>query len=82
MKATDVVAPVTERDGKILATQRGYGDMAGGWEFHGGKIEPGGTPEEALAREMSMVVACRWIARFQRRNAPCSELMVPTIALL
>ena len=37
---------------KLLATQRGYGDYAGWWEFPGGKIEPGETPEAALAREI------------------------------
>ena len=36
----------------IFATQRGYGDFKGGWEFPGGKIEPGETPQEALAREI------------------------------
>lgn len=39
-------------DNKILATQRGYGDLQGGWEFPGGKIEAGETPEEALMREI------------------------------
>ena len=37
---------------RIFATQRGYGDMKGGWEFPGGKIEPGETPEAALQREI------------------------------
>lgn len=36
----------------IFATQRGYGEFKGGWEFPGGKIEPGETPEEALKREI------------------------------
>lgn len=52
MKSIDVVAAIIERDGRILATQRGYGDMKGGWEFPGGKIEPGETPESALVREI------------------------------
>ena len=37
---------------EILATQRGYGDFKGGWEFPGGKIEPGETPQQALKREI------------------------------
>lgn len=37
---------------KIFATARGYGDQKGGWEFPGGKIEPGETPEQALVREI------------------------------
>ena len=41
------------RDGnKIFATQRGYGDYKDGWEFPGGKIEPGETPQQALVREI------------------------------
>ena len=51
-KTVDVVAAIIVRDGTVLATQRGYGDMKGGWEFPGGKIEPGETPEEALVREI------------------------------
>lgn len=52
MKSVSVVAAIIVRDDKILATQRGYGDLEGGWEFPGGKIEPGETPEEALVREI------------------------------
>ncbi|WP_102380157.1 (deoxy)nucleoside triphosphate pyrophosphohydrolase [Raoultibacter timonensis] len=52
MKTIEVVAAIIKQDGKILATQRGYGDMKGGWEFPGGKIESGETPEEALVREI------------------------------
>ena len=37
---------------EILATQRGYGDFKGGWEFPGGKIEEGETPEECIVREI------------------------------
>ena len=50
MKTIDVVAAMILHEGKVLATQRGYGDMAGWWEFPGGKIEPGETPEEAPVR--------------------------------
>ena len=52
MKSIDVVAAIICQDGKVLATQRGYGGFAGGWEFPGGKIEPGETPEEAIVREI------------------------------
>ena len=52
MKTINVVAAIIEQDGKILGTQRGYGDLAGGWEFPGGKIEEGETPEEAIVREI------------------------------
>ncbi|MBO4365618.1 MAG: (deoxy)nucleoside triphosphate pyrophosphohydrolase [Eggerthellaceae bacterium] len=52
MKRINVVAAIIVRDGAILATQRGYGDHEGWWEFPGGKIEAGETPEEALVREI------------------------------
>ena len=57
MKTIHVVAVVIEavdEQGKeiLFATQRGYGDMKGSWEFPGGKIEPGETPQEALKREI------------------------------
>ncbi len=52
MKTVEVVAAIIKRDGKILATQRGYGDLEGGWEFPGGKVESGETPEDAIVREI------------------------------
>ena len=57
MKTIRVVAAVikaTNKNGEpmIFATQRGYGDFKGGWEFPGGKIEEGETPREALIREI------------------------------
>ena len=52
MKTIEVVAAIIEKDGRIFATQRGYGDFKDGWEFPGGKIEPGETPEQALVREI------------------------------
>ena len=47
-----VVAAVIRDGDRIYATQRGYGEYKDGWEFPGGKIEPGETPEEALVREI------------------------------
>ena len=52
MKQIKVVAAVIVRNGKIFATQRGYGEWKDWWEFPGGKIEPGESPEEALQREI------------------------------
>ena len=53
MKQIEVVAAIIHNDeGRIFATQRGYGEMKDGWEFPGGKIEPGESPEEALKREI------------------------------
>ena len=47
-----VAAALIRRDNEVFATQRGYGDYKDWWEFPGGKIEAGETPEEALAREI------------------------------
>ena len=53
MKQTEVVAAIIHDDeGHIFATQRGYGDFKDWWEFPGGKMEAGETPEEALVREI------------------------------
>ena len=52
LKQIEVVAAVIVEDDKLLATQRGYGDFKGKWEFLGGKIEQGETHEEALVREI------------------------------
>ena len=52
MKTIEVVAAVIRHEDKIFATQRGYGDFEGGWEFPGGKMEAGETPQEALVREI------------------------------
>lgn len=52
MKRIEVVAAIIERDGRIFATQRGYGEFKDWWEFPGGKIDAGETPEEALRREI------------------------------
>ena len=53
MKTIHVVAAVIRsRDGRIFATQRGYGPYKDGWEFPGGKVEPGETSQSALKREI------------------------------
>ena len=46
------MAAIIRKDGKIFATQRGYGDFKDWWEFPGGKIEAGESPEQALVREI------------------------------
>lgn len=52
MKTIHVVAAIIEKEGCYFATQRGYGEFKDGWEFPGGKIELGESPEEALQREI------------------------------
>ena len=52
MKTIQVVAAVIREGDRVFAAQRGYGRAKDGWEFPGGKIEPGETPEQALAREI------------------------------
>ena len=52
MKKIEVVAAIILKDGQVFATQRGYGQWKGWWEFPGGKMEAGESPEEALVREI------------------------------
>ena len=52
MKKIEVVAAIIQREGAYFATQRGYGEFEGMWEFPGGKIEPGESREVALKREI------------------------------
>ena len=52
MKNIKVVAAIIINKDKVFATQRGYGEFKDGWEFPGGKIENGETPEQALEREI------------------------------
>ena len=52
MKILEVVAAIIIKDCQIFATQRGYGEFQGWWEFPGGKMETGESPQEALKREI------------------------------
>ena len=52
MKTIEVAAAIIVKDNRIFATQRGYGEFKDGWEFPGGKIEPGESAQEALVREI------------------------------
>jgi 8-oxo-dGTP diphosphatase len=57
MKSIEVVAGVIKDGERVFATQRGYGDFKDFWEFPGGKMEPGETPQQALARELKEELA-------------------------
>ena len=52
LKTIEVVAAIIIKDNKIFATQRGYGEFKGGWEFPGGKVEAEESLEDALVREI------------------------------
>lgn len=52
MKRIEVVAAIIVRDHEVFATQRGYGEWKDWWEFPGGKIEVGESPQDALKREI------------------------------
>ena len=52
MKTINVVAAIIRDGNRVFATQRGYGDYKDGWEFPGGKIKTGETPQKALVREI------------------------------
>ena len=52
MKTIEVAAAIIVKDNKVCATQRGYGEFKDGWEFPGGKLEPGESAREALVREI------------------------------
>ena len=59
MKKIHVAVAVIKDGDFILATQRGYGEFKGGWEFPGGKVEDGETPREALVREIEEELAAK-----------------------
>ena len=52
MRTIEVVAAIIIKEGQVFATQRGYGEWQGWWEFPGGKIEAGECPKDALVREI------------------------------
>lgn len=58
MKNVEVVAAIIQKDDQFLATQRGYGQFKGLWEFPGGKIDLNETKEEALEREIKEELNC------------------------
>lgn len=53
MQTIEVVAAIIIKEGQVFATQRGYGEFQGWWEFPGGKMETGESPQEALKREIN-----------------------------
>lgn len=86
MQTKNVVAAVILKDGKLFATQRGYGNYKDWWEFPGGKIEPGETPQEALRREIReeldtivSVGSCYipWNTTIPSFIFPCNVIYVP-----
>ncbi len=74
MKHIEVVAAIINQEGTYFATQRGYGEYEGMWEFPGGKIEPGESEEEALQREiheeLGIDVICRQTSMYNRLQLP------------
>ena len=66
MKTIEVVAAIIIKDGQVFATQRGYGEWQGWWEFPGGKIEIGEAPEEALTSDnlhLNEHAASAWLTK-------------------
>ena len=61
LKTINVVAAIIRDGEKVFATQRGYGEYKDGWEFPGGKIEAGETPQQALVREIREELDCEII---------------------
>lgn len=63
MKTIKVSAAIIKREHAVFATQRGYGAQKGKWEFPGGKIEPGESPEQAVVREIREELAIEIIVQ-------------------
>ena len=69
MKTIEVVAAIIRKGDKIFATQRGYGDFKDWWEFPGGKMEDGESPEVALIREIKEELSTEiQIEKFLRKD--------------
>lgn len=85
MKSIEVVAAIIRDGDKIFATQRGYGPWKDWWEFPGGKIEPGETPEQALVGEslhLNEHEAARWLSKDDIHAVkwlPADEGLLPII---
>ena len=84
-KTIRVVAAVIRKGDRIFATQRGYGEFKDGWEFPGGKIESGETPQDALVREIKEelglnVVKAKYMS--SRYHAPKDILMLNFIVVV
>lgn len=79
-------AALIDRDGRVLLAQRDRGPEAGQWEFPGGKLEPGETPEEALVRELreelDLETDASCLAPIAFASQPCGErhLLMPVFA--
>ena len=79
VKQIEVVAAIIHDDeGRIFATQRGYGEMKDGWEFPGGKMESGESPEEALKREiweeLEAKIVVEWLEQTVEWDYPAFHL--------
>ena len=93
MKTIEVVAAIIIRDAQVFATQRGYGEFRGWWEFPGGKMEAGESPQMALKREIREELdaeievneheAATWLTHETLRSVkwlPADEILLDKIA--